>query len=638
METTSKTSDRRVRFNPFELDLSTRELHRNGQRLKLHGHPIDVLAILLERPGELVTREELQKRLWPQGTFVDFEQILNNSIRMLREALGDKADTPRFIETLPRLGYRFIAPVEKPDPDPTPGTRAQSHTWTRRLAAVAAPLTTHWISATAIGAALAIAATLYALNVAGLRGRTFGNTAPPHIESIAVLPLENLSGDPEQKYLADGMTEELITDLGRSSSLRVISRTSVMRYEGTRKSLPEIARELHVDAIVEGTVLRSGNKVRITANLLHAPTDRHLWAASYERDMRDVLTLQDEIATAIANQVRIKLTPRELQRRAGARPVNLEAYEDYLKGRFQWYKISKRGLDAAERYYQLALEKDPNYALAYAGLASVWTGRTDSGQQPVSEVIPKAMSAILKALDLDPNLSEAHVVLANIHFEYKRDWTSAEEEFRRAIELNPNNRDAHFMYADYLISLKRNQEWQTEMQKALALDPVSSFTRTFYGWHLVYLGRCDEAIKVLQEALESQPDFASAHMGLWGAYFKKQMDAQAIEEAVRFFQAINDKEAVAALNAGYRQAGYREGMKRAADVLALRAQRIHVPGIRIARLYAHAGDTDRAIRWLQKAYEAQEGPLIHLDVAWDWDSLRSDPRFQNLIRRMNFPP
>ncbi len=571
----------KLRFGPFELDPSCGELRRDGVRIKLQGQPIQVLEILLEKPGELVSREEIRQRIWSADTFVDFDHNLNTAVKKLRQALGDEADSPRFIETLPRLGYRFVAPV--------------------------------------------------------IRERMFREAALPRIQSLAVLPLANLSGDLKQQYFADGMTDELITHLGQIGALRVISRTSVMQYDGTRKPLPEIARELHVDTIVEGAVLRSGDRVRITAQLIDATADRHLWAASYERDLRDVLSMQDEVAGAIANQIRIKLTPRELQNRVGARPVNLEAYEDYLRGRFEWYKISRRGFDTAERYYQLALEKDPDFALAYAGLANVWFMRTDSGQEPASAVIPKATSAVLKAVELDPNLSEPHVILANIDFAYKRDWTSAEREFQRAIDLNPNNLEAHFMLADYLISLKRNQEWHVEIQKALALDPVSSFTPTFYAWHLVYLGRCDEAIEALQAALALQPGFASACMGLWGAYYKKHMEAQAMQEAVKFFQSINDEETAAALKAGYLRAGYREGMRRAAEVLAFRAQRTHVPSIRIARLYAHAGDSKGAIQWLERAYEAHESPLIHLGVAWDWDSLRSDPRFQDLMRRMSLP-
>jgi tetratricopeptide (TPR) repeat protein len=317
--------------------------------------------------------------------------------------------------------------------------------------------------------------------------------------------------------------------------------------------------------------------------------------------------------------------------------VNPEAYEAYLKGRFEYYKISKQGIENAERYFQLALEKDPNYALAYAGLADVWAMRSDAGYAAPSETVPKAKATALKALQLDDTLSEAHVTLGNIEFEYEWDWRAAERDFRRAIELNPSSANAHFMYADFLISLKRNQEWQSEIQQAMNLDPMSSFVRCFYGWHLVYLGRYDEAIDVMQKVIATQPNFSSAHMGLWGAYYRKHMEREASQEAVKFFETLNDQEAVAALTAGYEQAGYREGMRRAAGVLVARAQHSHVAGVRIARLYAHAGDADQALVWLQKACEARETPLIHLGVGWDWDQLRPDRRFQQLLRRMNLP-
>ena len=465
--------------------------------------------------------------------------------------------------------------------------------------------------------------------------RRFGNL--PRFQSLAVLPLVNLSGDPSREFFTDGMTEELITQLGKVTRARVISRQSVMQFKGTSIPLAEIARKLRVDAVVEGSVLQSGNRIRVTARLVDAAEEKPVWSDEYERDLPDVLSLQDEVTHAIANEIRMTITPQEQARLAKPREINPEAYEAYLKGRFQWYKVSRQGFEDAERYFRLALEKDPNYALAYAGLADVWLMRSDSGYAAPSEMLPKAKSAALKALQLDPSLSEPYVSLANIETGYERDWAAAEQNFHLAIELNPSSADAHFMYADYLISLKRNQEWQVEIQRAMALDPVNFFPRCFYGWHLIYLGRYDEAIDLLQKIVAAQPNLSSAHLGLWGAYFRKKMDKEALEESVKFFGALNDHEAVAALTTGYRQGGYREGMKCAADVLRVRAQRSHVAAVRIARLYAHAGDADQALFWLEKACEARETPLVHLGVAWDWDQLRADPRFQDLMHRMNFP-
>lgn len=459
----------------------------------------------------------------------------------------------------------------------------------------------------------------------------------PRFQALAVLPLVDLSGDPAREYFADGITEELITQLGKVTSARVISRQSVMQFKGTKVPLAEIAQKLRVDAVVEGSVLQSGNRVRVTARLVDAAADQPVWAEEYDRDLRDVLSLQDEVTRAIASAIKINIGPREQARLSRPREINPEAYEAYLKGRFQWYKISKQGLEDANRYFQLALQKDPNYALAYAGLADVWMMRADSGYAAPSETLPKAKAAALRALELDPTLSEAHVSLGNIEGPYERNWNAAGQDFRRAIELNPSSADAHFMYADYLISLRRNQEWQSEIQQAMNLDPMNFFLRCFYGWHLVYLGRYDEAIDLMQKVVASQPNFASAHLGLWGAYYRKHMDKEALAEAVKFFEALQDQEAVAALTAGYEAGGYRACMRRAADVLAARAQHAHVAGVRVARLYAHAGDTERALAWLQKAYEARETPLVHLGVGWDWDQLRPNPRFQDLLRRMNFP-
>ena len=456
-------------------------------------------------------------------------------------------------------------------------------------------------------------------------------------QAIAVLPLVNLSGDPEREFFADGMTEELITQLGKVLPSRVISRQSVMQFKGTKLPLAEIARKLKVDAVVEGSVVQSGSRVRVTARLVDAAAEKPVWGGEYDRDLRDVLTLQGEVTRAIANEIRATLSPQEQARLTARGAVNPEAYEAYLKGRFEWYKVSKPGFDNAERYFQSSLEKDPNYALAYSGLADVWLMRADTGYAAPSETVPRAKTAALRALELDDSLSEPHISLANIEATYERNWSAAERDFRRAIELNPSSANAHFAYADYLLSFKRNSEWDKEIQQALTLDPMSTFQRCFYGWHLIYVGRYDEAIEVLQKVAAAQPNFSSVHMGLWGAYYKKQMLQEAMDEAIRFFEALNDQEAVAALRSGYQDRGYREGMKRAADKLAQRAQHSHVAGVRIARLYAHAGANDQAIAWLEKAYDAKETPLIHLAVAWDWEAMRSDPRMQDLLRRMGLP-
>jgi serine/threonine protein kinase/TolB-like protein/tetratricopeptide (TPR) repeat protein len=479
---------------------------------------------------------------------------------------------------------------------------------------------------------------LVAPSVRGLRERLLRRGTPARIRSLAVLPLTNLSRDPEQEYFADGMTEALIFELAKLRALKIISRTSAMRYKGSAKSLPEIAEELNVEGVVEGSVLRVGQRVRITAQLIHAATDTHRWAESYERDMREVLLLQTEVAQAIAREIKVAVTPEETRRLARARPVNPEAYEAYLKGRFHWYKLSAEHFETALEYFQLALEKDPDCALAYAGVADVWSSRGDSGVLPPREAFPKAKAAVLKALELDDRLAEVHVNLANCRFIYEWYWSGAEAEFQRAIELNPNYADTHLFYSDFLISMRRSREAMAEIERALESDPFNFFFQCFFGWHLVYLHRYDEAIAQLRKTLRTEPDFPAAHLGLWGAFHRKRMDEEALAEAKKFFALLGDSEVAEALARGCAEAGYLGAMSLAAEKLAARSEQSHVPAIRVARLYAHAAETDRALEWLEKAYEQREPPLVHLNVGWDWDDLRSAPRFQDLLRRMNFPP
>ncbi len=457
------------------------------------------------------------------------------------------------------------------------------------------------------------------------------------VRSVVVLPLLDFSRDPEQEYFADGMTEALIAELAKIRALRVISRTSSMRYKGTGKSLPEIATELGVDGVVEGSVMRVGPRVRITAQLVHAATDTHLWAESYERDLADVLLLQSEVVGAIVGEIRIAVTAEEARRLASPRPVDPEAYDACLKGRFHWYKLSREHLDIALQYFHLALEKDPGCARAWSGIAAAWSSLTDAGFVSPHEAIPKAKEAALRALELDESLVEVRVTLANIRFCCEWDWNGAEREFRQAIELHPNSADARFFYADFLISMGRNDEAAAEAARALELDPFSFFIQGFFGWHLVYLHRCDDAIAHLHKTLQMETDFSSAHLGLWGAFYRKGMREEALGAARRFFAVLGDDAVVEALRRGESESGYEGAMRLAALELEERAAATHVPAVRIARLWAHAGNVDRALEWLEKAHAWRESPLVHLGVGWDWDSLRGDPRFQSLLHRMRFP-
>jgi TolB-like protein/DNA-binding winged helix-turn-helix (wHTH) protein/Flp pilus assembly protein TadD len=495
------------RFGDFEFDPASGELHKDGQKVRLQEQPFQILTLLLTRPGEVVTRDEVRRVLWPDDTFVDFDVGLNSAVKRLRDALGDSAENPRFVETLPRRGYRFIAPLEAPPPMAAP--TIEGPTVTPPAVTPAGFRIRSWTGAAAMGTV----ALLAALTVSGLWPRLHSRavSVSTPIKSLAVLPFENLGGDAEQDYFADGMTDSLITSLAQVHALRVISRTSVMQYRRANKALPRIAEELDVDAVVEGTVSRAGDRVRITAQLIQATTDRHLWAQSYEREMRDVLSLQREVAAAIAQAVEVKLRPEEQRRltRASA-AVQPEAYEAYLKGRFYWSKRSPETSLKAVGYFQQAIERDPAYAPAYSGLSDTYRAFDVQGLAPPRECMPKAEDAARKALALDDTLAEAHASLAGVLYRYDWDWDGAEREFRLSLELEPNYAEGHRAYAVYLMTVRRHEEALAEARRARELSPLSLVINTELGLALVRLGRYDEAIEQLQKTLEIDPKFARA--------------------------------------------------------------------------------------------------------------------------------
>ncbi len=473
-----------IRFAAFELDLDSGELRKSGVLIHLPPQPLKVLALLASHAGQLLTREEIRQQVWGDETFVDFEQGLNHCIKQIRTALGDDAEAPRYIQTLPRRGYRFIAPVEDG------AAPASSRPWKAAVALLAA-----------IGAAVVLI-----LNVAGLRDRLLPGPAPPRIASIAVLPLENLSHDPEQEYFADGMTEELITTLGKISALRVISRTSVMRYKRTSKPVPQIGRELNVDAVIEGTLLRSGGRVRITANLLHAPTDRHLWAESYERDLGDVLTLQRELARTVAKEIRATVSLEEQARMARSRPLHPEAHELYLKGQYHYYKWRQEEFKKAIAYFEKAVAVDPDYAQAYVGLAKTYGWQWILGSLPPKEAYPKFGAALKRALQIDDTLPEAHYVLAVSAWYFYWNWAQAEAEFKRALALNPNLEEARFEYGWFLTSMGRHKEGIAEARRAVEGDPLSFSANLALGSNYHGARHYDQAIAQYLRTVELDPN------------------------------------------------------------------------------------------------------------------------------------
>ncbi len=475
-------------------------------------------------------------------------------------------------------------------------------------------------------------------SAAHARGRPVSGASTERV-MLAVLPFENLTGDSGQEYFSDGLTVEVITHLGRlhAAGLGVIARASVMQYKGARKAVHQIGRELGVDYVLEGSVRRAAERVRISVQLVEARGQAHLWAESYDRDLSDILVLQEELAQAVAEKIGLKLAPRGQTRLARPPAVHPVAFEAYLKGRFHWYRLSPTHLDTALEYFQLALQQDPSCALAHAGIADVWLVRADSGLMPPSLAFPQVRSTILKAIELDDSLAESHVIMANCRFLNEWDWAGAEAEFQEAIQISPNCADAHFMYSDFLSATRRFRESLAERERTQRLDPLNFFFQCFFGWHLVYMGRYDEAIGELLGSLATEPDFPAAHLGLWGAFYKKGMQVEALAEARKFFGSLSDAEVVEALDGSHEQSGYRRAMRRAAEALAARSKRVFIPAVRIARLYAHAGEEGRAVDWLERAYEERDPPLVHLGVGWDWDSLRENRRFEDLLRRMSLP-
>jgi TolB-like protein/DNA-binding winged helix-turn-helix (wHTH) protein/Tfp pilus assembly protein PilF len=611
---------RLVRFGAFEVDLRSGELHKQGLKIKLQEQPFQILAMLLERPGEVLTREEVCQKLWARDTFVDFDHSLGTAIKKLRQALGDDAETPRYIETLPRRGYRFIAPVE------TAGADLR----------VGASLRKWWLLASA-GVLLAIPLLSIGLNVGRMRDRLLSLHAPPRIESLAVLPLENLSGDPAQDYFADGMTDELITEVAWISSLRVISRTSIMQYKGVHKPLAVIASELGVDAVVEGTVVRSGQKVRITAQLIRARDDRHLWSGKYERDLGDIVTLQGEVAQAIAGQVQIKLTPQEHTSLARARPVRPQVYEAYLKGSYFLNKLTEAGLYKSIEFFSQAVELDPAYAQGYAGLSQSYVYLGIFGLRPSGEVYPKARAAAMKALQLDETVAEAHNTLADVKKGYDWDWVAAETEYKRALELNPSYSRAHSWYADYLSKMGRPGEAIAEAERARELDPISVTSNTLLGIILYRARRYDEAIRACQKALELDPSHPNA---LWFQALAHEQKGELPEAIAKLKKTVSLSDAPlyrALLANVYARAGERAKALSVLDELKALSQQRYVSPLDIAVVYTGLGDRNSAFQWLERAYQERTMRIQELPDPI-FDSLRSDPHFQDLMRRIGLPP
>jgi TolB-like protein/DNA-binding winged helix-turn-helix (wHTH) protein/tetratricopeptide (TPR) repeat protein len=625
-----------IRFESYDVDLRAGELRKHGHRIRLQDQPFRILQILLEHPGEVVTREELQRRIWPADTFVDFERGLNNAVKRLREALGDSADSPRYVETLPKRGYRFMGSVETRNgireavagaENPVPPAQAIPKLGRPRLLLRAPVLAT-------IGFAL-VGASVFALDAGGVRSRLLLRLRPPIIQSLAVLPLQNLSGDPAQEYFADGMTDGLITELAQIGSVRVISRTSVTRYKNTSKTLPEIARELNVDGIIEGTVQRSGDRMRVTAQLIDGRSDRHLWADTYEREVRDIFVLEREITQDVAGQIRSRLNPPGHSQVPLPKPVDLKALDLYLEGSYQISKApTQEHVTRAQKLFQQATEADPNFAAAYIALAESYYTQL----QISPEDRAKGKAAAEKAVTLNPSSSDAHEALGGIYVA-NWNWASAEAELRRAVALNLGNARAHETLCEYMEVMGRLEEDWNECQIAQDLDPNEDHLSTALEVRRQYEG----AITLRRSLAERYPDDWYVRYALFRNYLLNGMPREAIQELAESLKAMGYSKESTSVRRVFAFSGNRAALRELAKIFERlhASHQIFLP-LFVAEVYAQLGDKDRAFYWLEQGYARHElaggfGDLCFLKLDHMLDPLRSDPRFADILRRMGLP-
>jgi TolB-like protein len=615
--------------------------------------------VLVDRRGQLVTRDEIFEKLWGKDTFLDADNSINTAISKIRVVLKDDPENPVFIKTVSGKGYRFIASIRSlPDGkealgSPLDGVSGASGSTVAEESALAfaskAPSRSRrlWLASATATASLVLAAALAAWSWRDSLKRIVSPRPSPVIRSLAVLPLENLTGDASQEYFADSMTDALITDLAQIGALRVISRTSIMRYKGMRKPLPEIARELGVDGIVEGTVVRSASRIRITSQLIYAPSDQHLWARSYESDLSDIVTLQGEVAQAIAGQVRAALTPEERSHLAKRPTDSPEAYQLYLRGRYSWNQRTPRGVKKSIDFFQQAVEKDPNFALAYAGLADAYNFSNILGVLAPKESSPRAEAAAVKALALNPQLGEAHTALGLVRSHFYFDFLGAQREFLKALGLNPNYANAHLFYAGaYLTPMGRHEEAIAEMRKALEVDPLSLPLNNMMAETYLWSGDYQKALQQFQHTIDLEPTFPLAHFFYAGLLTEMGSYEEAIKEnqTGELLSGASPEEA-GALAAEFQKALQVGGPKRYWQKnlgITLkeytRAGIQYFPAIGVASAYARVGDKENAFQWLDKSFQDREGQDITL-VRWlpDFKSLHTDPRFADLLRRMGLP-
>jgi TolB-like protein/DNA-binding winged helix-turn-helix (wHTH) protein len=640
-----------VRFGNFEVDLEAGELRQKGTQIKIQDQPLRILGALLERPGEVVTREQLSERLWPSDTFVDFEHSLNSAIKKLRQALQDDPDRPVFIETLPKRGYRFIAPMR------VLAEAAEASLGVEELEgrdggnAGVEPLKTQtrtfgiaWvIGIVAVLGVLIAVATTYLTS----RRAPIGSVASTGKIMLAVLPFENYSAEAEQEYLADGLTEEMITQLGSMDPERlgIIARTSAMKYKGARVGVDQIGKELGVAYVLEGSIRTEADRVRVTAQLIRVRDQTHLWARSYERSRGGILTMQQEVANAIANEIQVELTPQYQQRVATLQFADPRAHEAYARGRFFWNKRTDADLATSIQYFEEVLRYEPRYALAYSGLADAYFYRSYAwGSLKPREGMPKAKAAATKALELDPNLAEAHTSMALVKLFYEWDWPAAEAEFKRAIELNPNYPTAHHGYAVLLMTVYgRKDEAIEEANRALELDPLSIPLNNIVALLLSDAGRNDETIERAGKLHELNPKMVEPYAYMSSAYEAKGSFNQAVEASLKAHElgGMSAPE-LARLREAYAKGGIVQYRRADAEITLDRAKQLPpqtvLGQLALASANAQVGNDSAALDILEKIGDERSGMAVWTKLDYSrFETIRSSPRFQALLRRIGLP-
>jgi TolB-like protein/DNA-binding winged helix-turn-helix (wHTH) protein/Flp pilus assembly protein TadD len=645
----SAQSGERFRFGDFEVDLRTGDLRKHGHRIRLQEKPYQILSLLLERAGDVVTREELRQRLWPADTFVDFDANLNTSLNRLRQALGDTGNEQIFIRTIPRQGYRFIAAVIKIEEDEraTESSPARIGTVAPPVADQPASKSRAWLRAFSLPGPRFIlaAACLLAITVGGLAyfrwpGRLAEAGRNPHRGTILVMPFEDLSGDPSQDYLSDGLTDEMITRLGEISPqhLNVIARSTAMQYKGTRKPVEEIALEQHVDYILEGSFRRQGDRVRITAQLFNARDHGSLWTEAYERNASDLFAIQREVADRITQSLSLELLTPVTHSSVATKPVDPEAYDAYLKGLFELNKRTPADLQKSIMYFGLATQKDPQFAPAYAAMAYSYNVAAGWTYLSPTEAYPKAKAAAQKALALDDSLADSHLANAEVLHDYDWDWSGAEREYLRGLELNPSSAVGHKLYAEYLTHAGRNQEALAEIRKAQQLDPESLVINGFVCFVYMHAREYDKAIKECQKDLELDPRFMPAHDWLGESYL---FTGRYEEAATEFKKALelsgNANYFLTGLATAYGMEGRKDEAKKILGELKLRATQMYVSPYGLADVYIGLGDKEQALAMLEQAVQERSADLMFLAGAPEFETLRDEPRFRAILARIGFP-